>query len=165
MVTRVNDDVGHDNDIRLREGGPEWNDAEELLENLKLFQGSGILEDNENILTSESMCKIEGMPHMLEEDIPAGEIGHSAPYEISTVSEQTLILNDQTLIQDRCIAENDTENSDSREIVNDNDAVLTTDMNPPLVCVIYVQIVNLETIFPHHVMNKFSSFCIDTLCW
>ena len=123
------------------------------------------MEENENIVTCESICKIEGMPHTLEENIPAGEIGHSAPYKISTVSEQTLILDDHTLIQDACIAENVAENSESREIVNDNDAVLTTGMNPPLVCVIYVQIVNLQTIFPHHMMNKFSSFCKNTLCW
>ena len=52
---RVNDDVGGDNDLRLREWGPEWNDTEELLENLKLFQGGEILEANEDIVTCDSI--------------------------------------------------------------------------------------------------------------
>ena len=163
MVTRVNDDVGHDNDIRLREGGPEWNDAEELLENLKLFKGGEILEENENIVTCESIDKNEGMPPMLSENIPPGEICHNAPHEICTVSEQTLVLHDHTHIRDTCVAENVAENSDAREIVNDNDAVITKGMNPPLVCVIYVQFVNLERNFPHHMMNKLSSLCKNTL--
>ena len=54
---RVNDDIGGGNNMRLHEGGPDWNEAEELFENLKLFQVGELLEANEDIITNESIDK------------------------------------------------------------------------------------------------------------